>query len=209
MEQNRTGNGKLNSLVSETELLMMNPGFLVPPVGLFDPFKLIQDLQAFEIEQERQNKELHSSQRELMKSKICYTKLYDISPVGYFTIDLQGVILNANLTLAGMLSMERSSRLNHHIMDYIIFEDYNIYSRHLKDLDTSKNRQVCELRMQKTDWTPFDVQLETILIAARCKGPERYLTMVIDISARKRAEKNKEKNAGKTSSGHPVFWDLL
>ncbi|MBU4131900.1 MAG: PAS domain-containing protein, partial [Proteobacteria bacterium] len=123
-----------NFLVPETELLMMNPGFLVPPVRFSDPFKLIQDLQAFELAQERQNKELHSSQRELMKSKICYTKLYDLSPVGYFTIDLQGTILNANLTLAGILSIERSSRLNHHIMDYIVFEDHDIYYRHLKDL---------------------------------------------------------------------------
>jgi len=81
MEQNRTGHGTLNSFVSESELLMMNPDFLIPPVGLSDSLKLIEDLQAFEIELERQNKELHRSQQELMKSKIRYTELYDTTPV--------------------------------------------------------------------------------------------------------------------------------
>ena len=193
MEQNRTGHGKFNPLESEAEPLMMNPGFLIPPVGLSDSLKLIQDLQACKIELERQNKELHRSQQELMKSKICYTELYDTAPVGYFTLDLQGTILNANLTLAGMLLMERSSLLNHQIMDYIFFEDHEIYYRHLKNLDVSKSRQICELRMQKKDGAIFEVQLETIFIAARCKASEQYRTVVIDISARRRAERDKEK----------------
>ncbi|MFH2059461.1 MAG: ATP-binding protein [Pseudomonadota bacterium] len=77
-------------------------------------------------------------------------------------------------------------------------EDHDIYFRHLKNLDTSKNRQVCELQMEKKDGIHFDVQLETTLIAARCKEPEQYRTVVIDISARKRAEKEKEKIQAKS-----------
>jgi len=49
------------------------------------------------------------------------TGLYDIGPFGYFTLDLQGTMLNANLTMANMLSMGSATLLNHHIMNYIFF----------------------------------------------------------------------------------------
>lgn len=165
--------------------------------GKFKPLEL-------EAELERQNKELLRTQQELMKSKICFTELYDSAPVGYFTLDLRGTILNANLTFAGMLSMDRSSLLNQNIMNYIVFEDYGIYYRHLKDLDALKMRQACELRMQTKDGAFFNVQLETILIADRCKEPKQYRTVVIDISARKKAEKEKEKLQAKIHQGHKM-----
>jgi len=136
-----------------------------------------------------QNKELLRAQRELIKSKVYYTRLYDTTPVGDFTIDLNGTIMNANLTLAEMLSTERSSLLDNHITDYIVLEDHNIYYQHLKDLDSLKTQQVCELRMEKKDSIPFDVQLVTVLITDRCKKTEQYRTVVIDISDRKKTER--------------------
>jgi len=44
------------------------------------------------------------------------------------------------------------------------------------------------MRMKKKDSTPFDVQLETILMTDRCKKPEQYRSVVIDISERKKTE---------------------
>jgi len=170
------------------ELLMTSPNFATPLADSEDRLKLIQNLQTLRIELEMQNKELLRSQLELMTSKIYYTRLYDTTPVGDFTIDLTGIIMNANLTLSDMLSMERSSLLDKHITDYIVLEDHIIYYQHLKDIDTLKTRQVCELRMKKKDSTPFDVQLETILMTDRCKKPEQYRSVVIDISERKKTE---------------------
>ncbi len=37
-----------------------------------------------------------------------YTDLYDFAPVGYFSIDAEGLILEANLTGAVLLGLERS-----------------------------------------------------------------------------------------------------
>uniref|UniRef100_UPI001B7FA56D PAS domain-containing protein n=1 Tax=Desulfobacter curvatus TaxID=2290 RepID=UPI001B7FA56D len=79
--------------------------------------------------------------------------------------------------------------IDNHITDYIALEDHNIYYQHLKDLDTLKTRQICELRMTKKDSIPFDVQLETILVMNTCKKPEQYRTLVIDISERKKTER--------------------
>ncbi|WP_289020855.1 PAS domain-containing protein [Desulfobacter postgatei] len=148
-----------------------------------------QNLQTLRIKLEIENTELRRSQQELMNSKIYYTRLYDTAPVGDFTTDLNGTIMNANMTLADMLSIERSSLLDNHITDYIVLEDHNIYYQHLKNIDILKTRQVCELRMGKKDGMPFDVRLETILITDRCKKTEQYRTVVIDISERKKTER--------------------
>ncbi len=43
-----------------------------------------------------------------MEFKTQYTELYDFIPVGYVCLDMKGVIRNANLTLADMLSKERT-----------------------------------------------------------------------------------------------------
>jgi PAS domain S-box-containing protein len=204
MKEKRTGQEKFNPLWLKDELWMMNSGFAAPLVGLADPLKLIRDLQILRIKMEMQIKELLRSQKELMESKIRYTDLYDTALVGYFTLDLRGTILNANLTLADMLSMERPSLLNRHIMDSIFFEDHDIFYRHLKDLDTLKIRQVCELRMKKKDGRTFDVKMDTIRIADRCKGPEQYRSVVIDISARKKAAKEKEKFQAKLHQVHKL-----
>jgi PAS domain S-box-containing protein len=127
-----------------------------------------------------------------MEFKMRYTELYDFTPVGYVCLDIKGVILNANLTLADMLATERSSLMNHPLSNYILFEDQDIYYRHLMDLAELKNRQICELRMKKMDGTPLDVQLESIVVSYQSWRPEQYRTVIIDISARKQMEKERK-----------------
>lgn len=82
--------------------------------------------------------ELRRSQQELMEFKMRYTELYDFTPVGYVCLDIKGTILNADLTLADMLSTERSSLIDRPSSPHILFEDQDIYYRHLRGLAESK-----------------------------------------------------------------------
>ncbi len=50
-----------------------------------------------QIELEMQNDELRRAQQELEASRVKYFDLYDLAPVGYFTVSEQGLILEANL----------------------------------------------------------------------------------------------------------------
>ena len=188
----------------QAEALMVKKGFKSPPDIVDDPLELIHELQTFQVELELQNEDLHRSQQELMEFKMRYTELYDFTPVGYVCLDTKGVILNANLTLADMLSTERSSLMNQPLSGFILFEDQDIYYRHLRDLAESKIRQICELRLRKMDGTPLDVQLESIVFSCQSWRPEQYRTVIIDISGRKQMEKEREELRILLYQGHKM-----
>ena len=107
MKENKKVQGKFNQLRRQAEELIRGKAFTSPVVDE-DPIKLIHELQTYQIELELQNEELKRSQQDLMETQVKYTRLYDFSPVGYLSLSLKGVVLNANLTVAEMLSTERS-----------------------------------------------------------------------------------------------------
>jgi transcriptional regulator with PAS, ATPase and Fis domain len=104
--------GKFDDLRRQAEVLMAKKGFVSPSVIDHDPLELINELQTFQVELELQDEEFQRSQQELMEFKARYTELYGFTPVGYVCLNIKGVILNANLTLADMLSLERSSMID-------------------------------------------------------------------------------------------------
>ena len=158
-----------------------------------NPLKLIHELQTFQVELEMQNEELMRSQEQLVEAQECYIELYDLAPAGYVTLNSKGLIRNANLTFADMVSVERKNLINQPLSAHVAFDHQDILYRHLRELFSSKKRQVCEFIMEKKDGKPFYAKLESTIISDESKKSEAGLTMIMDISDRKAAEKEKEK----------------
>ena len=66
----------------------------------FSTQRLLHELEVHQIELEMQNAELQKTRDELEVSLEKITDLYDFAPIGYFSIDESGVILEANLKSA-------------------------------------------------------------------------------------------------------------
>lgn len=188
MEQSKSAQEKFNQLRRQAEELMKGKAFVQAPVEFENPLKLINELQTFQIEHELQAEELNRSQQELIELKIRYEELYDYAPVGYIRLDLKGKILNANLTFADMLSIEKSYLIDRPLSDHIVFEDQDIFFLHLQKLFISQTKQMCDLRMQTKQGTSFYVQLESTVMLNKNRSPGQYHTVIIDITQRKRSE---------------------
>ena len=50
-----------------------------------------------------QNKELRDTQIKLENSRCKYFDLYNLAPIGYFTLDKKGIIIDANIVGASTL----------------------------------------------------------------------------------------------------------
>ena len=74
-----------------------------------DQSRLVHELQVHQIELEIQNEELTQTLTEVNALRAKYLDLYDFAPVGYFTLDTQGNIVELNLRAAKMLGQERKS----------------------------------------------------------------------------------------------------
>ncbi len=114
-----------------------------------DAQRLFHELQVHQIELEMQNEELRRTQVELQASRARYFDLYNLAPVGYLTLSEQGLILEANLTAATLLGMERSRLVKQPISRFIFPEDQDLYYLCRNQLFETGAPQVCELRLAR------------------------------------------------------------
>lgn len=147
----------------------------------------IHELRVHQIELEMQNEELRRAQGELEAARARYFDLYDLAPIGYFTVSEAGMILEVNLTAADMLGMARGALVKQPLTRFILPEDRDIYYRRRKLLFETGAPQVCEMRMVKRDSAPFWAQMEARL-AQNAEGAPVCRAVVSNITARNRVE---------------------
>ena len=102
---------------------------------------LIHEQQVHQIELEMQNEELRRVQNELKEARNKYSDLYDFAPIGYFTFDKNGLILEVNLTGANKLGVERSFLIKKPFSLYVAFSSRNVFYLHLRQDFKTQTRQ--------------------------------------------------------------------
>jgi len=117
--------------------------------------QVLHELRVHQIELEMQNEELRRVQAELESSRARYFDLYDLAPMGYFTLSETGMILESNLRAAAMLGVDRVTVVKHPLSHFLLPEDQDIYYRHHRNLIETGIRHVCELRMLRAGAPPF------------------------------------------------------
>ena len=131
-----------------------------PKTSFGDMEKLIHELKVHQIELEMQNDELRKAQAEIEESRSRYVDLYDFAPVGYFTLDNTGAIVEANLTGAGLLGIERKLLPRTPFLHFIIPEDRGQFLDYRRKVFRSAGRQSCELRLNRKGENSLWVRLE-------------------------------------------------
>jgi PAS domain S-box-containing protein len=150
--------------------------------------RLFHELRVHQIELEMQNDELRKAQLDLEASRTRYFALYDMAPVGYFTVSEKGLILEANLRGGQLLGVEMNRLVKQPLSRYIAPEDQDIYYMHQKRLLEAGKREVCDLRMCRQDGSLFWARFETSSARDGDDGPMVCRLAVSDITDRHRVE---------------------
>ncbi|MFZ0450744.1 MAG: ATP-binding protein [Desulfatiglandaceae bacterium] len=108
---------------------------------------LLHELEVHQVELEIQNEELRHVQVTLEESRNRYFDLYELAPVGYFTIDGNGLILEVNLRGSDLLKQERRHLKGKLFSRFVLKEDQKIFFSHMSRVLENAAPQICELRL--------------------------------------------------------------
>ncbi len=144
--------------------------------------KIINELITYNTDLELQNEELRRTRNELEKSKNKYADLYDFAPIGYFTLDKGGLIVDVNLAGANQLGIERIFLKKIPLIAFILKEHHEIFHSHKKSVFETREKKVCELNIIRSDNSVFYAHVESIP-AKDIEGNLSFLrAAIVDIS---------------------------
>ncbi len=146
--------------------------------------RLFHELQVHQIELEMQNEELRQAKEELETALDRYTDLYDFAPVGYLTLDRNGIITAANLGGASLLGTERSKLLGQRFGLFVPADSRPTFFEFLGKVFATQAKASCETALTNEGKPPLFVQIE----ALACKSGQECRIAITDISERRQME---------------------
>jgi len=156
-----------------------------PDLPEVDALKLIHELEVYQAELEMQNKalELASQQAEKLAADK-YNELFDFAPLGFFTLERSGEIIEINLSGAKLLEKERSKLKNNLFDRFVSNNTKPIFNHFLTELFDKKSLESCEVELLTNGNSPVHVHLTGILT----ESGKLCLVTAADISERKLAD---------------------
>ena len=145
---------------------------------------LLHELQVHHVELEMQNEELRNSRSELQTALNKYTDLYDFAPVGYFTLDRNGVINSVNLRGASLVDVARARLLGQRFGLLVADEYRQKFADFLDTVFINPDKTACEVALRNEKNRQIIVFLEAMTAVS---GQECGLVL-LDITERKQAE---------------------
>ena len=175
---------------AEKKIALNKTGRLLENLDALSPAEaqsVLHDLQVHQIELELQNEELRLAQAELEASRARYFDLYDLAPVGYYTLDENGLILEANLSGATLLGVARGALVGQPLGRFVVGEDADNYYLHRRELFSTGAPQAFQLRLFGKQGARMTAWVETTV--APGEGGARSCRVVIsDITERRAIE---------------------
>jgi len=159
-----------------------------------DSRKLLNELQVHQIELEMQNEELRRTQLELEVSREKYYDLYDLAPVGYFSLDQTSQILEVNLKGASMVGMERRLLVKKRFTQFIVPAFQDSFYMFQKKAFKTRAIQTLEVQLKKKNGTPFWVQMDGVATQDTDGTFTHMRIIAIDIADKKKILENLKKS---------------
>ena len=151
---------------------------------------LIDKLQKSQREVEDLNEELHKLQEQLEVSRKRHADLYDFAPIGYFTLDKNGLIIEVNLTGANMLGLDRRLLVNKSLSLFVDKDDFEAFEIHRTNVFKELTHLTCEIKLKRKDGTTFSAQLQSLAVEDRDGSLSHCRTAVIYLAEHRQEPKS-------------------
>ena len=153
-----------------------------------DPKRLVHELQVHQVELKMQNEELTQARNEAASLLEDYLDLYDFAPVGYFTLDRDGVIRKANVAGAALLGVSRGELAARRLALFLAPESRLVFANLLAEAMEGKQGLTCDVSLSATEegggGGTAHVQFgsESFNLASECR------VAMVDVTQQRRAE---------------------
>jgi PAS domain S-box-containing protein len=158
---------------------------------------LVHELQVHQIELEIQNEELRQARLDLEASRDRYADLYDFAPVGYFTFNPDGLIIEVNLTGAELLGVARGNLIRRNFRGFVDFVHRDRWESHVAHVLQSVEKHSCELTVRRPDGSLISARLDSVRRAMSGEPEPVYAirTALFDITELEKAERERMAHA--------------
>lgn len=155
-----------------------------------DLLRLVHELRVHQLELEMQNEELRETRAALVLSLQRFTDLFDFAPVGYFSLDLNGNILQVNLAGAVLLGENRAKLTGRRFIRFVRRDSQAAFTDLMERLSADAGRSTCEIFL--SDEPLGQAQRCVRLDGETQDGGSSYLIAAIDISEQQAAARLSE-----------------
>jgi CRP-like cAMP-binding protein len=114
------------------------------PKTTWDNAQLVHELQVHQIELEMHNEALRHAYEEADNLRERYADIYDFAPVGYFTLDPLGVILDMNLSGAVLLGIKGSEKSRHRFAAFLHADYLKAFNLFVDEVLNTRKKLRCE-----------------------------------------------------------------
>ena len=171
--------------------------------------RLLHELQVHQVELEMQNVELEGARNRIEIQLETYTDLYDFAPVGYYSVDEEGLIMETNLTGAALLGVERARLIRRRFLSFVTPNSRTIFQPFFRKVFTDSGKQICIVSLQNEKGFPFwaDIQAAS---ASFVRDAKRWCRIAVsDLTTLKQAEEVLERMEGLTTANRELKLEIV
>jgi len=154
-----------------------------------DVYKLVEELNLYQVELEVQNEDLIKTQIDLEASHNRYADLYNLAPMAYFTLNFAGLIVDVNQAGLDLLGLKKRMLINRCFSRFVVPESQAVFSQFRLMVQREETQRSCELKLLRWSGPSFDAQLASGTIQHSSTSEKQILICITDISKRIEMEK--------------------
>ena len=179
-----------------------------PNLGPETAEALVHELQVHQIELEMQCHELRRTEAALEESRNTYRELYESIPVGYVTLDRNGMIYDLNPTATALLKWNPQVHSIRNFNAFFFGKDLDRFTLFCRSIVAGQSADTGKFEMKRPDGSVFFAALQAAPVIVGVGKGERLRVAFQDITRQKEADEQLRRQQAELEANQTVLREL-